>query len=387
MLAAIFALAACAPTPRSASYNIYFGDLHLHTSSKHGASDFEQGFSREKIEEANRYARDVKQHDFIAVTNHDHLLKDWMWEVEKAVADEFTQAGIFVSFPAYEWTASRFCGRHMNPKQPDYPQWGHRNIYYRNPQQAPLLRCNDPNYDTPNELFRALPGTDVALTIPHHPTEPGHPFNWSTINPDYDRLVEIVQYRGGYERNVIRSGWNNGHILGVVGGSDNHDGKAGEPFKGSEHGGVTAILAPALTRDALFNALINRHTYATTHGDIILHFWGDGEIQGSILSQRSSIRLKAEIESRGGDISLVELLDNGAVITRWQPNQTTFQFEKTQEISEEQHYFYVKVALKNNHQAWSSPIWVNYLTPTPEPTPPPIMRPTPEPTATPEPEE
>ncbi len=353
------------PTLTPLPYNIYFGDLHVHTSRIHTTAAFHEEFGRGTIRLAHLHARRVMQHDFIAVTNHARLLADWMWEVTKDVADEFTRDGEFISFPAFEWTASHSCGTHCAPARPDYPDWGHRNVYFRNTDVALLpLRCNDPNYDTPEELFKALPGPDAATTIPHHTAHPQHPFDWSTLNPDYDRVVEIVQRSGSYEADIIRSGWDNGLLLGVVGGTDNHIGAPGWPE------GITAILAPTLTRDALFDALLSRHTYATTHGDIILHFFGDGEIQGSILSRRSSIKLSGDIESRSGDISLVELVDNGAVATRWSPDQAaSFRFEATQQVGEEPHYFFVRITLENDHQAWSSPIWVNYPTPAPTPSP------------------
>lgn len=351
------------PTPTSTPvpYNIYFGDLHVHTSRIHTTAAFHEEFGRGAIRLAHLHAREVMEHDFVAVTNHARLLEDWMWKVTKEVADEFTLDGEFVSFPAFEWTASHGCGSHCSPERPDYPDWGHRNVYFRNTEVTPpLLKCNDPNYDTPEELFAALPGPDVATTIPHHTGARPYPFDWSTINPEYDRLVEIVQHRGSYETDIIHNGWANGQILGVVGGTDNHIGAPGWPE------GVTAILAPTLTRDALFDALLERHTYATTHGDIILHFFGDGEIQGSILGRRSSVKLSGEVESRSEGVALVELVDNGAVIQSWRPEQAaSLRFETTQDVEDAPHYFYIRVTLANHHRAWSSPIWVNHPGPAP----------------------
>ena len=356
------------PTPTSTStpvpYNIYFGDLHVHTSRIHTTAAFHEEFSRGVLRLANLHAKEVMQHDFIAVTNHARLLEDWMWDVTKEVADEFTQDGVFVSFPAFEWTASHGCGEYCSPERPDYPDWGHRNVYFRNTEVAtPLLRCTDPSYDTPEEVFAALPGPDLATTIPHHTAAARHPFDWSTLDPDYDRLVEIVQSRGDYETDILENGWRQGHVLGVVGGTDDHIAAPGWPQ------GITAILAPELTRDALFDALLNRHTYATTHGDIILHFFADGEMQGTVLSARDSVELSGEIESKSGAISLVELVDNGEAVARWEPEQaSSLRFESMEQIGEEPHFFYVRVTLDNRHQAWSSPIWVNYPAPTPIPT-------------------
>jgi len=355
--------AALSPTATSTPvpYNIYFGDLHVHTSRIHTSEAFHEEFSRGVVRLANLHASEVMGHDFVAVTNHDRLLEDWMWEVTKEVADEFTQDGVFVSFPAFEWTASHGCGVHCSPERPDYPDWGHRIVYFRNTEVATgLLRCTDPDYDTPEELFAALPGSDLATTIPHHTAAPRHPFDWSTVNPDYDRLVEIVQRRGDYEADIVENGWSNGLVLGVVAGTDNHVAAPGWPQ------GVAAILAPELTRDALFDALLSRHTYGTTHGDILLHFFGDGEMQGSVLSARESVTLNGEITSTDGNIALVELTDNGEVIANWEPEEaSSLRFESTEQVGEDLHYFYVRVTLDNGHRAWSSPIWVNYTVETP----------------------
>jgi hypothetical protein len=356
------------PTPTATStpvpYNIYFGDLHVHTSRIHTAAAFQEEFSRGVVRLANLHAKEVAHHDFVAVSNHARLLEDWMWEVTLEVADEFTEDGVFVSFPAFEWTASHQCGEHCSPPRPDYPDWGHRIVYFRNTEVATaLLRCTDPRYDTPEELFAALPGPDLATTIPHHTAAAAYPFDWSTINPDYDRLVEIVQRRGDYEADILENGWGRGQVLGVVAGTDNHIAEPGWPQ------GVTAILSPELTRDALFDALLSRHTYATTHGDILLHFFGDGEIQGAVLSARKSVDLSGEIVSTSGDISLVELVGNGVAVLTWEPDHSSsLRFETTAQVGEEPRFFYVRVTLDNGHRAWSSPIWVNYPAPSPTPS-------------------
>lgn len=125
------------PTATPVTYNVYFGDLHVHTSRIHTTAAFHEEFGRGVLRLANLYAKDVMRHDFVAVTNHARLLEDWMWEVTKEVADEFTQDGVFVSFPAFEWTASHQCGMHCSPERPDYPDWGHRNVYFRNTGALP----------------------------------------------------------------------------------------------------------------------------------------------------------------------------------------------------------------------------------------------------------
>ena len=82
-------------------------------------------------------------------------------------------------------------------------------------------------------------------------------------------------------------------------------------------------------------------------------------MQGSVLSPRGTIALSGNIESRSGDVSLVELVGNGAVVATWEPDQgRTCQFESTQEIDALPSWYYVRTTLINGHQAWSSPVWV-----------------------------
>lgn len=68
------------PTPTSTPvpYNVYFGDLHVHTSRIHTTEAFQEEFGRGVLRIANLHASEVMGHDFIAVTNHARLLEDWM---------------------------------------------------------------------------------------------------------------------------------------------------------------------------------------------------------------------------------------------------------------------------------------------------------------------
>jgi hypothetical protein len=73
-----------------------------------------------------------------------------------------------------------------------------------------------------------------------------------------------------------RDAWAAGLELGVVAASDNHASQPGQP-----HGGLTAVRAPRLTRDAVFDALAKKHTYETTGQRIYM----DLEIAGVKMGQ------------------------------------------------------------------------------------------------------
>jgi hypothetical protein len=68
-----------------------------------------------------------------------------------------------------------------------------------------------------------------------------------------------------------------GYRMGVIAGSDGVDGRPGNSHPGhlavrNVRGGLTAIAAPALTREAIWQALKSRHCYATTGERILLEF-------------------------------------------------------------------------------------------------------------------
>jgi hypothetical protein len=108
--------------------------------------------------------------------------------------------------------------------------------------------------------------------------------------------------------------------------------------------------------------MINRNTYMTTHADIILHLFGDGEMQGSFLPSKASITLRGKIASKSTSlISSVELISNTGVITSWQPKKAEFDFKVSRSLNTTDYYtyFFTKVTLDNNHMAISSPIWVS----------------------------
>ena len=138
-----------------------------------------------------------------------------------------------------------------------------------------------------------------------------------------------------------------------------HDRQVHTPFPG----GLAAVWAPRLTREALFDALRNRRCYGTTGARIILQFSLDDQPMGSILTGYDRERARelvvdvmgtdgvARIEIvRDGKVALVErpLRARDAVGVHWRdetPLAASF-------------CYYVRVVQVDGQRAWSSPIWV-----------------------------
>ena len=83
-------------------------------------------------------------------------------------------------------------------------------------------------------------------------------------------MVEITSGHGSFEffgQNYLK----NGFEVGFIGSGDNHNGHPGYTGLGNgQQGGLAAVLAPENTTEAIFRALRDRSTYATTGERILL---------------------------------------------------------------------------------------------------------------------
>jgi hypothetical protein len=89
-----------------------------------------------------------------------------------------------------------------------------------------------------------------------------------------------------------------GHQVGFTAASDNHLSQPGytAPKQGgsSQRGGLGAVMAPELTRDALFDNMRQRHTYATTGERIILQ----AGVNGLDMGQRGEFAQTRSVAGR-----------------------------------------------------------------------------------------
>jgi hypothetical protein len=153
---------------------------------------------------------------------------------------------------------------------------------------------------------------------------------------------------------------NRGYRLGFVGGGDVHDGRPGEALHAQSYPpqdhvpwpqGLTACVAPALTRDGIFDAIANRHTYATTNSRTYLDAqWrqeGDQLVLDLAAASHQGIR-EATVVCNGHAIAtLGPTDDDGLTLERqWQSEPLTTD-----------DYLYVRVGTTQDEWAWSSPVW------------------------------
>ena len=94
---------------------------------------------------------------------------------------------------------------------------------------------------------------------------------WADLEVAHDesleRAVEIHSAWGTFEW-LVHDAFRLGHRVGIVANSDGHKGRPGASWPGAAtfgaYGGLTAFVVSELTRDAVFDAIRARRTYATT---------------------------------------------------------------------------------------------------------------------------
>ena len=346
---------------RKAQHGVYFGGIHFHTN-------FSIDGDR-KLEDAYAYARDYLNLDVIAVTDHAPLGLDW--EETLRINETFYDPGRFVTIPAWESSNA----------------YGHANVFLRTPASRGHTGMWRPD-TSPSDN----PWPDDVVVIPHHTTSGQYVFpqdayweyqsterywgayDWSVAN-NRVRLVEIVQARGSAETNErdtywgvrnegtgasVRDALGRGQRIGFVAGTDNH---LGFPIQiAGVYTGLTAFLAPELSRDAIWCAMDQRHTYATSGMPIVCHFEVNGQLMGSKCSieRGSAVHFNASLHGTA-PIERVEIISNG--ITVWQscPNDWDLELrdiELTAALSQSA-YYYLRLRQADGHRAWLSPVWLD----------------------------
>lgn len=342
--------------------------LHLYWGDPHWQTFFSDGIRCP--EELYAFARDEGFLDFGAVSDHMEAVTARQWDYFQAVANDFDEPGRFATLIGQEWTH-----HHPGGGAP-----GHRNLYFSG-DGGPVLRSNDPDCDTLAKLWSRLDAIrdQEVLAIPHHPANVVMGVDWEQgWNPRYERAVEIHSVWGSSERHAedgnpmpiehcrgeqrgrhVADALKRGFRLGFVGGGDIHDGRPGDPLHKESYpanagtfwpSGYTAVFAPELTRAAVFAAIRDRRTYATTQARILLEtaFAGTGaRRRARILAASEEGIREAALVVDGEDVRTLVPRDDARVL-----EETDMRVTLPPGVSA-----YVRIVTNRGHMAWSSPVW------------------------------
>jgi hypothetical protein len=164
-----------------------------------------------------------------------------------------------------------------------------------------------------------------------------------------------------------------GYILGVVAAGDSHVGYPGRSMMEGDpylcqnwKAGIAGVYAPELTREAIWDALYNRHCYGTTGVRIVLQFHLNGSPMGSVLEYPSDgndlYQREIEVFVAGTDqISRVDIIKNNGLHHRTCPQGDNAEVSIVDRLDvppATRDWYYVRVFQADGNAAWSSPIWI-----------------------------
>ena len=266
---------------------IYWGDTHGHSGYAEGIGT---------IDFFMTFARDDARLDFVTHSEHDVWLDDAEWELSRSAVRAYDEPGRFIPYLGWEWTRHARFG-------------GHHNVLFRDAEGRERVSALE--YPTLSALYQGLRArydpADV-LVIPHA----HNPGDYRQSDPQLEPLVEMMSMHGTFEW-FARQYLSHGHQVGLVAASDDHLSHPGysAPNRDSlaQRGGLAAVLAPEKSRDAIFDAMKERRTYATTGDRIIL----DVTVNGTRMGQRADYADTRAVEGRvigTAPIESVTLLKN-----------------------------------------------------------------------------
>ncbi len=267
---------------------LFWGDLHGQTRGTVGTGSVEEYF---------RFGRDVAFLDFIGHSGNDFQITKKHWAEICHEVKRFNQPGKFVVFLGYEWSGLTPAGGDHNIYFLGDDQQIHRSDHWLIEDKSDVKTDRYPI----SELYKTFEGRSDVLSVPHVGGRYG---NLDFYDERFSPVVEIHSHHGTFEW-LAEDALKRGFKVGFIAGSDDHSGRPGATYPTGAsssgltafpvRGGLTAVYAGTLTREAIWEALKSRHCYATTGERIILQFKSGDHMMGDEFSTDSTPTLAAEI--------------------------------------------------------------------------------------------
>ena len=337
-------------------YNIYFGQLHSHTSYSDGAGTCEEAF--------NHAANEVENLDFLAVTDHSNsfdndtkaTIKDGSvsaeWVEGHELADKYTRDD-FVSLYGYEMTWSGGAPGHMNTFNTD--GFMSRNMKgYESKSRAALQNYYAQLVDTPD-----------SISMFNHPgTTFGDFYDFAYYSKANDRQITLIEVGNGegaigssgyfpsyeYYTRALDKGW---HVA-PANNQDNHKGRWGDANTGR-----SVILADSLSRENIYDAIRNMRVYATEDNDLKIYYTLNGYEMGSTLDMvpaEVKIRVKTSDPTDSGRMNVEVIANGGVTVASKMVDESSAETEFT--LIPNNSYYYIRVTQADGNIAVTAPVWI-----------------------------
>jgi hypothetical protein len=306
----------------------FFADLHVHSNNTIGTNSTEYNFS---------YGRDVAGLDILGYTANDFHITEASWKKDVELCQEFTSEGDFICYPGTEWCGNSAAGGDHNViflgDDVLFPL-GSAGQVTRSFEWNEEMKGNAlvPGAWPIDKLYEAyIQNAEDVLLIPH---VGGRRAILDWHHPKLERLIEVSSSWGHFPW-FYQEAMSRGYKLGVSAAGDEHRARSGGGAPGAAvfgvRGGLTGVIAPVLTKASIKDALLKRHTWATT-GERVVALLNCGEqIQGDEFeaSKTSPLEISYRFVGNAGWDEISAYTEKGLL---WQRNMQKEQGLSTQKI-------------------------------------------------------
>jgi hypothetical protein len=355
-------------------------DRNLFWGLLHGESD--RVDSTESIESCLRHFRDEKSLNFYSTSYFESAEEtpNEVWKLASQNIADFNEEDRFITLLGFQY-------------QGEPGKEGVRQMVFMK-DNKPIARQKDTKTSSLAKIYKTFSPKDL-LSIPTFVMGKGMHFDFQEFNPEFERVVEIYNAWGSSEKlkgmrpitggieqapegSIVEALKKNCRFGFVAGGLDDRGVYSGffESDQVQYSPGLTGIICEKYTRESLLEGLHRRSCYATTGPRIIVGFYIAGHRMGSELSSAAKPGLVVNRHISGyiagtAKLKTVEVVRNGDVIHTFHPTEYHFDYYYDDQDPIEKIlldgqgkdpfvFYYLRVTQEDGHNAWSSPIWIDF---------------------------
>ena len=347
---------------------LFWGDFHDHTDLSVCVRD-----KNPPGHDLLANERDIERLDFAALTDHGYNFDPPQWAFNAAQVRANHDPGRFVTFLAEEWTSDhvpyeppRFATQVKTGTRVALRRYGHRNLIFLDPYGTRFFDSRDGDIPPADVWTQFEPGQVIA--IPHQLADLGNrPTDWSGHDPRYQPVAEIWQTRGSYEYTgcprqagrsmnepgrYLQDAWARGLVIGVIASPDHGGGD-----------GKVGVWATDLTRDAIFRAVLARHTFGTSGAKMAVLLKSRQAMMGDVVKRPDGPIAFALRARAARPVRELVLFRNNHPVHRAEGLGTDVDLEWTDPAppaaspDTPRLWYYARIQTDDDELAWTSPIW------------------------------